>query len=538
MKPHFLIGLLSFVGLGLTIPLASAQTIAPLETLAGRPDKEPSPVALGPAFSNLAAGISLQPPAGGKMIRRPGDPEIVRYVYEKDNAVLTVTSATLKGPVPLTSDMSPTGSPGMLERAITEIKRANPAAQIMRQDTTTLGDNATGMVAARYTVGTNSYLNQQAIVQASDRLYYTITYLTPGAKPNTPDDAPIDPHEQAAVATFSAVLDSVKILDRSKIKLDQDQRLYRTRAFFVNLSRAKLEKCLIPQQWMRILKNGKDVGYLYIIEEKTTLGGFPAVKIGLRGRQYDDADRQIDTEAWLQMTTDRKHEKWSRLTVTFDKKKMAAGSKDLEKEKKKATDYATEIGASDLSTKAVATSVDGKTPIGAGQDIHMVDEYPLTVKYTGKTGAPEPVERMLPPWYLPQALGQLLPRALPLDERKGYLFASYVPDRREVMLRYIDVLSLRKIHLGDKDYRATPIEDKIGLDGFVTTHYIGEEGDYLGSETKYSDSDGNDVTITFIRSNAKELNQLWDQANLSRPAETPDESPGDTPVQGQGDRGR
>jgi hypothetical protein len=70
--------------------------------LPGRPDASvPSPatsqpqgeteVALAPAYESLSAGISLQPPAGSKQLRRPlGSDEIVEFDIDAKHLKLTV----------------------------------------------------------------------------------------------------------------------------------------------------------------------------------------------------------------------------------------------------------------------------------------------------------------------------------------------------------------------------------------------------------------------------------------------------------------
>jgi hypothetical protein len=471
-----------------------APTGEPL--LPGRPDKDPivatEAADLGPVFESIGAGLSIRPPVGGRLIRRPGDAEFVRWVYKKDNSIFSVSTRSLKRATSLTTaDLPGAPDPGMLELAVADLKRISPGARVVRQDTTNVADHPVGMIAARYSVGTQSFLKQQAIVQASELSFYTISYVTPGMVPGTPDDAPPDPREQAAVDTFAAALDSVKLLDRTKIREDQDDRLYRTRSFFVNLSERKIDGVLVPESWARVMKNGKDVGYVYTVEEKadekSMLGGKPSIRIGIRSRQFDDQKRQIDAEAWLQMTTDRKHEKWSRVsTVTEPLPKDPPVDPKAGKPLPPQRTNAYEIGVSDLSTKPVANAAAPGEAIGGNAGMRMVDEYPLTVKYTGSTGAPEPVERMLPPWYAPQAFVQLLPRLLAATgESKSYLFATYVTERREVMMRYVDVLPERPTSLAGKTVRAVRVQDKLGVDGFVTTHFISPDGAYLGSETRY-----------------------------------------------------
>ncbi len=498
------------------------------DILSDRPDKDPTaandgPIALDEAFESVAAGISFQPPANGKKIRRPGEQEFVRFLYEDEKAYLTAGTYSLQEPAPLTT----TGNKlGLLETASQRLRLTNPGAEIVREDITNVRDGNVGLMVARYTVGTASYLSQQAIIQDSERVYYTLTYITPGSKPTQrnaampPDgaiiSAPPTPAEQRALDTFAAVLDSVRLIDRTNIKLDQDQRLFRTRAFYVNLSQAKIEKELVPEQYFRIVRNGQDTGYVVANESTGKLGGFPSVKIATRTHTFvdDERKRQVYSESWMQMTSDRKHETWTRSSVISE-----SGKKEKQ--------HTSEIGASDLATKAVSNTPAGeRLELGERPTFRMVDEYPLTVKFSSTAGAIEPVEVKLPPWYCPQALVYVLPRLVPENDPKGYLFATYVPERREVMLRYIDVLQPRWVSFGGADgqerQEAVPIEDKVGLDGHVTTHYVTPNGTYLGSETKFTDDAAKEITISFIATTAADLKQRWgERANLAPLGDAP-----------------
>ena len=77
-------------------------------------------------------------------------------------------------------------------------------------------------------------------------------------------------------------------------------------------------------------------------------------------------------------------------------------------------------------------------------------------------------------------MDHLLPRLLPRGER-GYLFASYISDQKEVVKRYIDVGKEGEYMLAGKTIHAVPVSDRIGLEGSVTTHYVTPEGEYLGT---------------------------------------------------------
>ena len=51
-----------------------------------------------------------------------------------------------------------------------------------------------------------------------------------------------------------------------------------------NLTPERIKKTLIHEQWMRLLRDGKDVGYTYTVEEPDNSAGRDGVKIGIRSR--------------------------------------------------------------------------------------------------------------------------------------------------------------------------------------------------------------------------------------------------------------
>jgi hypothetical protein len=140
------------------------------------------------------------------------------------------------------------------------------------------------------------------------------------------------------------------------------------------------------------------------------------------------------------------------------------------------------------------------------------------VIYEATDARNDPVVRELPPFYLPQAVSYLLPRLVPMGMDKTYMFAVYVSETREVMVRYIDVHAPQKVEFNHQVVRATPIDDKIGLEGPVTTHYFSSDHTWLGSQNKTTG-------ITVVPSDEKTLMALWKDAILAAP-EAPERKPG------------
>jgi len=306
------------------------------------------------------------------------------------------------------------------------------------------------------------------------------------------------------VATFSAVLDSLQLLDQTTLKEDQDQRLFRTRTLFVNLTRKKLTDALVKQQWLRILRDGKDVGYTYVVEEighdlprkgrADRQGGNEGILIGIRSRRINAGVGQLDTESWQFCTFDRKYEAWSTVGYTTDLKGNKANLGEL--------------GISRWREKPVADQV--PQGLGAKPSVSLSEEYRLEITKLGINQSPEPVVRDLPPFYLPKAIDHLLPRVIPTREAKGFVFATWVSDAGQLMLRYVDVGPEQEVALGGKRVQAFPIKDRVGLEGPLTTHYISPEGKFLGSVNE-------DTHTTILPTDAATLEQLWKNANLTRP---------------------
>lgn len=480
--------------------------VALLPVLAfAEPPSAPVPdVRLAPYFEHPLAGIALRPPEGSKEIVRAGNPDdIVTFVHEARRWTLKVSRARFSQPVPLTS--SGPGQSGLLEVMTAKLKEA-PSAEVLRSDVTNVKPGQapdTAMIAVRFIRNSSELLAQQAVIQAfptSQQVYYVVELESPGSKPGTgPDRA--SPEEREAVAAFTAVLDSVKILDRRDVREEQDERLIRTRGLMVNWTPARVRKSLTSERWLRLIHDGKDIGYSYVVEEESEKGGKAGVTIGVRSRTMPQPGVQVDAESLQFVSFDRRLEEWSNVS-----QETSPDSKEPRQ--------AIEIGSSVLEERRV---LDPDVIPGEGKDqnqpgVRKQNDYKLTVTYSARAAAP--VQRDLPPFYLPQAFAHLLPRLVPLNEPKTYLFASYVNERREVMMRYVDVLPEAEVTLAGRKVRAVTISERVGLQGPPTLHYMTRDGEYLGSVNEAA-------KVMILPTDAATLTTKWADANLSRPKPPP-----------------
>jgi hypothetical protein len=520
--------------------------------LPGRPDMaDASGDVLGPLYINHTACISFHVPTGSKKVLQVSPDLLVEFDDPVRQWELKAAMIVRKTPLQLTTreDLLNPGSPpatrpasttqpagaqpeeGLMELTLDNLKRTLPEAKVLREDLTSLpnGDqsmeNNVGLLALRYTVAGKRRLAQQALIAGNDRVFYVLTLTSPGKDDNA---SPIDdPREIDAVNTFRQVLDSVTLLDRASIRREQEDRLYCTRSLFVNFTPARLKAALIPEQWLRVIRDGKDVGYTYICEQQA--GDIPHIGqkaadpeltphieivkpaippgsdilVGVRSRTITDgvrSDKTIgpvvsDNESWLFSTLDRSHEEWSRETLIDDRLVGPNG-------KPKRPIFVEELGDSNKRLKNVMLPVPDGAPPFTKPQMGVKQDYKLDVEQVNAGAALAPLTRDLSPFYTPQAISHLLPRLLPLHEPRGYMFATYVGDAREVMMRYVDVLPQQVVDIAGKSEFAVPIDDRIGIDGSVVTHYFSPTGKYLGSENK-------DAETWILPSDSDTIQKIW-----------------------------
>lgn len=498
----------------------------------GTQSTSPEGIELGQRVSGMW-DVSFQPFKDARQIDRAVPTELLRFVQDKKGWSLVFDRAELPSPIPLRDTRSSGGvdQPGYLTAAINLIRSNDPSADILRTDILDTGKLKIGLIVAHVRAQNKHSLMQQALIEITPKLYYSIVMYAPA--PERDLDKSDSVRESAAV--FKAIVDSIEPVDLSAIRQDQDERLFRTRALFVNWTRQAIMSALRPEQFLRFLRQNDrgqwvDIGYAYSVEEPAN--GLPrkgvvqpsvapesaeGVRIGMRMRSIPDPGKTVDVETWMYVSFDRRHEVWS--TTSLMRDPSASASRDREV-------WVTEVGASDVEKQRVFDrnlraedfkEVDQLNRQRNEKDpefvpFREVEKYKLLVRTESRNAVATPLRRELPPFYLPQALGTLLPRLLPLKTPTGYLFATYNSDNRQVMLRYVDVGLEQTITLNDKTHLAIPITERLGLDGPKTIHYLSSKGEYLGSINEQ-------MKIQILPTTREELMRLWKDADLTKPSD-------------------
>jgi hypothetical protein len=484
------------VSLGQTRPTTGPDVaIAPSTQPAGGEQ-----IAMGDPVADHLAGIQLTAPAGGTLIRQINSGDILRFVYADRGWDIHVKMTQSSKPVPLSAVRDVNGVGGLLELTVDQLKSANPSAQMLTAEVKEYPPYQVGVVVARYHAGIDQVLAQQALVRLDDQTYYVIQFTSAAGK-----------DEAAARQAFDLVLGTVKLLDRADLKKEQDQRLYRTEEFLSLMTEKQIRAVLQPQQLLRVIRDGKDVGYVRVTEKPATHANQDGVEVVLRSRIMTTpaagADGtpaktgQIDRLATFFVAFDRHSEDWSVITTMND---GTTGPQTT-----------TELGNSNLEVHHVLDAdavrshevVDPKDP--KQPPVRTIEKYTLSVNNYSKQHTSVPVDREIPSkFYLPQAIGELLPRLVPLDDPKTYMFAAYVSDAHEVMARYVDVETMQDVELDGRMQRAFVVKDRIGVDGSVTKHYLTRDGQWLGSVNE-------DQKLTVLPTDAETILMLWKDAKLA-----------------------
>lgn len=489
----------------------------PVGVLAGRPDAEPTTELLAARYENKSSGISFRPPLDTKEIPLPSGDEIVEFVNESKSWMLRVSKPTFPSGVPLSTSRNKAGieSTGLLEYTVQQLKVATPGAKILRQDVINVDSSYVGMIALRFTMGSQRWLRQQAIFQVNDRLYYILNLTTPAGKINAGDDEekiPPDPSEKKAVDTFVSMIDSIKLIDRRAIKDDQDQRLFRTRSLFLYWTPAKFDAIRVERQYLRIVQDGKDVGYRYVEEmpNDPKLSGVdgPGAVVYERSHRVDKDEQGrsqfTDIGAFKFMSFDRKRERWTRTVVM-----------QTQTDKGPEETHSTEYADGKEETKLIYSPNLGVVPKNdeKAPPMRPAISHTLDLTFIGKTVNAEPLHIDLPPFYLPQAGLHMLPRLVIDKSFRGprtYLFAGYASDSKDIRMRYVDVSEENEVMFAGQRVQAITVSERVGMEGSATVHYVTVNGRLLGTENK-------SLKLLILPTDEATILKLWPDAKLTRP---------------------
>jgi hypothetical protein len=453
-------------------------------------------------FISQAAGIAFKPPVGGVEQRRLGVGDqvpFVTYTNTEERWTLKATMVRTDKPMKLLGIDDPNTpadeamqNPGLLDEAVFGILRNAAGTEILRKDVINVGRHDVGLLISRNAVGAQVWLRQQAFIRKGDQFFYLLDFTSPSGRAVGGKADEAEPTEEMAVAIFNAILDSVTVLDQRHLEQEVKNRVYATLAWMVNVP-GRIDKAVKQEQCFRYVKDGKDVGWSFVAEDVTVRKGKPGVLVASMTfqRMPDGSTIEVPFEAFSTVQRQGAMEEWITTTIV---------GKDGK------TNFVNEAGQSAKFARRQLVQAQGQ---GENPTVRQVEEHKLTVQQMSRVGKSR-VERPLPEFYLPQAMSFMLPRLVPLDQPKQYVFGTWVSAEQQLIMRYIDVEREREVTFNGKTFNAVPVRDRITLEGKPTIHYLSPKGEYLGCETP-------STGMIMVPAELEDLKKKWPEADIGRP---------------------
>lgn len=535
-------------------PQAGGPTTAPAD--AGVPAATEVDPAAGQLFTSRGSGFAFAPPAGGTIWRNPtaGTGEVVRFTYGKRAWDLRVRVVPIAKPTPLVADPAHGVDKGVLDMEAADLSAAGAtagaaaAADVLTREAVTIGRTPVGLIEVRSNSGTNRQFTQMALFHVTDQRYLVLQMFSPGRPkddavgpaPAGPGAATLTAGEAQARRVFRGLLPTVRLLDLAALKAEQDARIAAAETFVASIDEAKLRQACREQTFVRVVRDGRDVGLVQIDEHPAARGKQEGVEVVVQsmvvqpptpaepaGPPQADADAAaapakpagngggVDSQSIYFVTYDRRQERWQSMVAAtaFPPPGAVAPGGGPAKPTRQTT---VESGNSDWSSRRAidqkevarrqhdpsAIPIDPKTgrPDKQAPVVEKLEGRLSVQRYAGQKQGKE-VKRPLGLDYLSQAAGQMLPELLPRTPGQ-YLFQWYVGSQGDTFHRYVDVKPPAAVTIDGERVTATAVEDRIGVDAPPTTHYVSADGRWLGDVTP-------DGTTWYLPTDLATLKGIW-----------------------------
>ncbi len=277
-------------------PSIIALTTAIIATLAAHPAAAQSQDAdewLSPQrWQEHSHGISLRPPRGSRLVAYTADNAVVR-IYGPTG--YTIRLYIKKSLIDLPMDQ-------VVANTIHQTGGGFPSATILEEQPLAVSGRPAAMIYFRIPdPKRNAWVMGQTLIQLNPR---TIAVLQLEA----------DLHDfDTTRQVYEAVVHSFDAQDPKQLDQIRATQLQRTQAWRA-ASPPGLAKAILPEQWLRIVENGTDIGYMSVKQQTATTMGYQGVRIDVRSRIHL-GNQAYDSISNFFVSDDRGHEFWSTRTT-------------------------------------------------------------------------------------------------------------------------------------------------------------------------------------------------------------------------------
>ena len=516
------------VAMGLLLPATLWGQDLPQSVLKGVPGEQtpapqPAEVSKEPIqYRSVEHGVQVMMPPG--QLVQSGDPETLATVVNPDTGWrFELRKVSLNTPAQLRTIELNTGGQrvGLLDMLAQDTVSKLEEANELRRSMIPLGDADAGLFIIHHLNGQLAFLQQMALIQATPRLYYQLSLLSPA--PKDVDKLSEDENTAKAIEAFQSAIDSFSTVDQTALLEDQQRRLVETRALFVNLtSPGRIGRATMPEQWLRLRKDGKEIGYVQRLEQpadslpnlesrEKAQPGDPTTSDGVRIGQrtvFRTDGGDVRRLSWSFSTNDMARSDFREWSLLEDPNAQEDVNNPLNQGPAPVT-QALMVGQ--VRERYVPQrTANPAFPAVEREEFVSRRRLTVTLSVDGLPQSDQTVQE-LPVFYVPQAIELMLPKLVAPWGEKEYMVAVYAPQKREVWSQYIDVSGARELPVPDGSAEQVTRENrvvitvkiKLGVSGDVTTHYIDAESyHWLGSVNE-------DTGIEVLPTNLETLQKLW-----------------------------
>lgn len=376
-------------------------------------------------------GFSIRPPRGWQIIRR--------RLPERDGVALLrmmrrISPAQTEEMVfRQTSTTRTIAMKDMLQRVADTLELKYSNVEILSQQEQPIAEQPGGVLSATLWREGSQWLRLEAIIELRPRVYFVLLYSGPANL------------RGSAEPLFYQVLASLELLadriDEAKLRkaLDDGVKL------LDRIDAAHLKRALVPEQYLRIERGGRAIGFVAAFQGERTWEKHPGIEVRERGWTFEDDGRASRLQSNMFVSLDRRHEHWQTSVTT-----LVGARKDLPEH----LDIALEEGL-------------------------RVDDILLSNQQYQLAQPPtENPPLNLPETYVSRAVIRILPRLVPeLAKEATYAFVSFDHVRGGLVTRVVEFKGESELPDGvAASGRVYRVDDREGLAAQPSSLYFDERG--------------------------------------------------------------
>lgn len=388
-----------------------------------------------------AYGLSLRPPLGAQIAQQAADEALVRFTWQ-DRASIELLIRHSKIEVDLET---------VQKEALNQFAFAYPSAVVLEDVTLALANRPA--VKLYYRVPDpkrGDWVLGQGLILIDPVTLAVLQFRT--SADHFEQDRPY----------FEAVLQSVELADPQELDRQRHMRIAQGELWRKDLTPQKLRQALGEPQWFRVLKDGRDVGFIRMRQQSEKVLAEPGISIEVQSRVQATAEEVIDSLGEYFASDDGKTELWSIRTT-----RRPARSQPLNQSQ----------------DPQELTWVE--TGVRSGATITVHRQSPTDIKDLSW--------QMPTQGYLSQVELLLLPALLPHDQATEMAFYAYYADEGRLTLR-----TFRVQPLGDGRYQ---VHDRPAPDRMEETSVYDAQGRLIQRQTVNG--------LLIVPAQPEQIQQIW-----------------------------